>query len=240
MNSACVRFPVARAPSWDGGIRNLSFSDRAIDFIQKGERLIIVTLTIAVAGVVCVVAERVGLMSFEGLPSWARPLAQLIWAISAVHVLIHATISLCRGVRWMGKQLYGLPERRRRAVYEMAIVERLLNIGDVEREMICYALYKDENHIWTADRPHDWVLNLRAAGIIDVSSAQWDTVHYEIHPVAWKYMRRYPTKFINVWLWPEEPWVLAEKSEDEIMEIVTRAVAKKSGAATHEQNRLAR
>jgi hypothetical protein len=212
----------------------LSFSDRAIDFIQKGERLIIVTLTIAVAGMACVVAERLGLMNFEGLPSWARPLAQLIWAISAVHVLIHATIGLFRGVRWMGKQLLGLPERRRKAAYEMAIVERLLNIGTLEREMICYALYKGENHIWIEDndRPQDWVLNLRIAGLIDASNAQWNTVHYEIHPVAWKYMRRYPTKFINAVLWPKEPWVLAEKMGDKIQEIVTRAIAEKTSGAS--------
>jgi hypothetical protein len=127
----------------------LSFSDRAIDFIQKGERLIIVTLTIAVAGVACVVAERVGLMTFDGLPVWARPTAQLIWAISAVHVLLH-----------------GLPERRRQAAYERAIVERLVNVAALEREMICYALYKGENHIWAedTDRIRDWILNLRSAG----------------------------------------------------------------------------
>jgi hypothetical protein len=146
-----------------------------------------------------------------------------------VHVLIHATIGLARGVRWTGKQLHGLPERRRQAAYERAIVERLLNIGALEREMICYALYKGENHIWAedTDRIRDWILNLRSAGLIDVSSADWATVHYEIHPVAWKYMRRYPTKFINAVLWPKEPWVLAEKMGDKINEVVTRAVAEK-------------
>lgn len=165
----------------------MSFTDRIVDFIQKGERLIIVTWTIALAGVACAVAERFGLMSFEGLPSWARPTAQLMWAISAAHVAIHATISAAHGARWIVKWLRALPEKRRQAVYESAIVERLLNIGALEREMICYALYKSDNHIWTddTDRPPAWTLNLRTAGLIDVSDAQWGAVHYKIHPVAW-------------------------------------------------------
>jgi len=210
----------------------LSFTDRAIDFIQKGERLIIVTLTIAVAGVACVVAERVGLLSFEGLPVWARPTAQLIWAISAVHVLIHVMIGLYRGVRWMGKQLHGLPERRRKAVYEMAIVDRLLKIGALEREMICYALYKNKNHIWThnSNRRQGWISNLRSAGLIDISDAQFGTVDYEIHPVAWTYMHRYPNKFVNAVLWPQEPWSLSEKMGSEMRDIATRAVADKAKA----------
>jgi hypothetical protein len=215
------------------GQKSSSFTDRIVDFIQKGERLIVVTWTIALAGVACAVAERFGLMSFEGLPSWARPTAQLIWIISAVHVAIHLTISVAHGTQWMAKRLRALPEKRRQAVYDSAIVERLLNIGALEREMICYALYKSDNHIWTddTDRPPAWTLNLRTAGLIDVSDAQWGAVHYKIHPVAWNYMRRYPTKFFNMVLWPSAPWTLTKKVESEMREIVERAVAKKAKSA---------
>jgi hypothetical protein len=55
------------------------------------------------------------------------------------------------------------------------------------------------------------LIKLRVAGLIEISSAQWNAVHYNIHPVAWKYMVRFPTKFINRVLWPSEPWVLSEK-----------------------------
>ena len=92
----------------------------------------------------------------------------------------------------MANRLRALPEKRRQAVYDSAILERLLNIGALEREMICYALYKRDNHMWTddTDRPQRWILNLRTAGLVDVSSANWGTVHYQIHPVAWNYMRQ--------------------------------------------------
>lgn len=41
-------------------------------------------------------------------------------------------------------------------------------------------------------------------------------------------MRRYPTKFFNVVLWPSAPWTLTKKMESEMREIVERAVAKKA------------
>jgi hypothetical protein len=77
-------------------------------------------------GVACAAAERFGLMNFEGLPSWARPTAQLIWIISAVHVAIHVAIGLARGARWSARGLSELPGKRRQRQYESAIVERLL------------------------------------------------------------------------------------------------------------------
>ena len=141
----------------------MSLTDRAIDFILKGERLIIVTLTISVGGSICAIAERYGAMSFEGAPLWARPAAQLVWILAVVHVLIHGAIGLGRGLRFLAKRVSKLPAERRAAAYDAVIIDRLQAIGAVEREILCYALYKRDNHIWTPDnnRPPDWLKNLR-------------------------------------------------------------------------------
>ena len=122
-----------------------------------------------------------------------------------------------------------LPAERRAATYDAVIIDRLLAIGAAEREILCYALYKRDRHIWSPDdnRPPEWLKNLRVAGLIEISSADWATVHYNIHPVAWKYMVRFPTKFISRVLWPTEPWVISEKMGKEFEDVLAKAVAVK-------------
>ena len=129
----------------------------------------------------------------------------------------------------MAQRASKLPAERRAAAYDAVIIDRLLAIGTVEREILCYALYKRNNHIWMPDdnRPPDWLMNLRVAGLIEITSAQWETVHYTIHPVAWKYMVRFPTKFINQVLWSSEPWVLSEKMGNRFEDVIAKAVAPK-------------
>ncbi len=119
----------------------MSITEKAIEFLQKGEKLIILTLTVTIAGVVCFLAEQSSVVSFEGLPTWARPVAEIVWVLSTVHVCIHAAIGLYCGAVWLAVRLKGLPERRRKACYNAAIVDRLLEVGPLGREMLCYAFY---------------------------------------------------------------------------------------------------
>jgi hypothetical protein len=116
-----------------------------------------------------------------------------------------------------------LPGRRRRAAYDQVIVDRLLKVSLIAREMLCYALYRRSNHIWISEGSgnRDWVNQLKVFGLIETESAEWDTVHFAIHPVAWMYMQRYPTKFLNAALWPQEPWVLDETQGKEMREVLS-------------------
>jgi hypothetical protein len=96
--------------------------------------------------------------------------------------------------------------------------------------MICYALYRRSNHFWVDDdsRERSWLTQLQVLGLVEVSSAQWSTVHYEIHPVACAYMERFPTKFMNLIGWPNDPWILEKTHGKEMQEML----AKKQSAAS--------
>jgi hypothetical protein len=208
----------------------VSIAEKAIEFFQKGEKLIILTLTVGIGGVICFLSERAGIVSFVGLPVWVRPAAQIVWVLSVGHVAIHSAIGLYRGIVWFAVWLKALPERRRKARYDAAIVDRLLEVGPLGREMLCCALYKRSNHIWVDDdsRERDWLIKLKVLGLVEVSSAEWSVVHYKIHPVAWNYMSRFPTKFMNLIGWPTDPWILEKTYGKEMQE---KLAEKKSAAS---------
>jgi len=210
----------------------MSFIERAIEFVQKGEKLVIVTLTIVLGGLAAAIAEWQGLAKFDALPEWVRPAAILLWIGSAAHVSIHGLIATARGMAKGAGRLRELPRRRRQAQYDDALIGRLLRTGPVEREVICYALFKGENHFWLKDndRRRNWLQRLKADGLVDVSKADFGTVHYKIHPRAWEYMCRYPTKFMNLIRWPDYPWYLADEIdnfEKQVLEQIEAAKTRK-------------
>ena len=123
----------------------------------------------------------------------------------------------------------GLLSVGERAQYNAAIIDRLNQVSPLGREMICHALYRRDNHFWVEadDRKRSWLTQLEVLGLVEVASADWNTVHYEIHPVAWNYMNRYPTKFMNLIGWPDHPWILEKTRAKEMEELL----AKKSAAS---------
>jgi hypothetical protein len=207
----------------------VSVAEKAIELFQKAEKLIILTLTVSIGGLICFFAERASLFSFEALPVWARPTAQIVWVLSVVHVGIHALVRLFNGVVQLADWLRSLPERRRKAQYNAAIVDRLTQVGPLGREMICYALYRRDNHFWVEadNQRRSWLTQLEVLGLVEVSDADWNTVHYQIHPVAWNYMNRYPTRFMNLIGWPKDPWILEKTQAKEMQELLAekRSVA---------------
>jgi hypothetical protein len=190
-----------------------------LQYIRQSERLVVVTLTLTIAGLVLFAAERGQVFDFRGLPGWARPAAEGVWTVCAVHVAIRTVMGLWSWATAASRFIAGVPQRRRRAAYEQPLIQRLLATEGVEREMLCYALFRDENHIWV---PGDgsrrrWLVGLLQKGLVELSDAQWGTTHYRIHRVAWAYMQNHPNKFQNLVGWPKEPWKVQEDKLEEII-----------------------
>jgi hypothetical protein len=192
----------------------MSTIDSLLKYIRQSETLVVVTLSLTIAGLALFAGERWQVFDFHGLPEWARPTALIVWTVSAVHVAIRTVMILWNGARAAARYVAGIPQRRKRTTYERPLIERLLTTKGVEREMLCYALHRGENHLWVNrfDEPR-WLLGLKQKGLIEMRDAGWirtsfmalDSVHYRIHSVAWKYMQRHPSKFINVLGWPDPP-----------------------------------
>jgi hypothetical protein len=208
----------------------MSIAERAIEFLQKSEKLTIITATVAVGIALCALAERLGYMSFDGLDPWVRPASQIAWLLSIAHVSIQCLLLIWRGIRKAGAWLNGIPHRYRKAAFERPVIRRLRDVDGLSREMLCYALYKNDNHFWVADdnARRAWLQRLRVAGLVQVDDANFRTVHYKIHPIAWAYMKRHPNEFINSVLWPKEPWIFADGREVEADAIVEKQVTENS------------
>jgi hypothetical protein len=190
--------------------------DTLLKYIQQTEKLIIVTLAVTVAGQILYAVEG-RLFDPGGLPDWVRPTAFIVWTFCAAHVGIQFATFLWRGGTATAGFLAGIPQRRRKAAFNKPVIDRLLATEGVEREMLCYALYRNENHLWvSSDCKPRWLIELKAKRLIDLDDANWGTAHYRIHPVAWKYMQKYPNKFINVLEWSDWPWTIKNLNEDRL------------------------
>jgi hypothetical protein len=120
-------------------------------YIQQSEKLIIVTLTLFVAGLALYAAEG-RLFNYDGLPEWARPVASIVWTICAVHVAIRALMALSKGGIAAAHFIASIPQRRRQTYYDKKVIDRLLATDGVVREMLCYALFRNDNHLWVNSR----------------------------------------------------------------------------------------
>jgi hypothetical protein len=186
-----------------------AFFESLLKYIQQSEKLIVVTLTFTLAGVALFIAED-WVFNYDGLPEWARPLALIVWTVCAAHVVIRTVMSVGRGLAAASRFIVGIPQRRRQAAYDQHLIDRLLTTDGVEREMLCYALHRDENHIWVGaarQRPR-WLIGLRQKGLLEFDNATWGPAHFRIHPVAWRYMKKHPNKFINLLKWADWPWTM--------------------------------
>jgi hypothetical protein len=160
-----------------------------------------------------------------GLPDWVRPTAFIVWTFCAAHVGIHLVMILWKGGTAAARFIASIPQRRRQTDYDQKVIDRLLATDGVAREMLCYALYRNDNHLWASSdksrRPR-WLITLKLDGLLNLDSADWGTAHYRIHPVAWKYMQKYPNKFINRLRWRDWPWTIdfeEDKAEKKIEEL---------------------
>lgn len=187
--------------------RGRAVFEAAIKYLQHTERLIVITLTIFVAGLLCFLGETIGLFQFNGLPEWVRPTAVIVWVTAGTHVAIRTAMALGAGLKAVSRFLIALPERRRRAAYDRWIIDRLLATSGLEREVLAYALYRDENNIWVSRRHFRWVESLMRKGLIERHEATFEVTYYRIHQIAWRYMQRYPNKFLHLVPWREAPWV---------------------------------
>jgi hypothetical protein len=159
-------------------------------------------------------------------PTGFRPTVFMVWTVCAVHVSIHLVMTLWKGGTAAARFIGGIPQRRRQAAYNQPVIDRLLATEGVEREMLCYALFRGKNHLWVNSKTHyrdpRWLTRLRQDGLLDRDDANWGVTHYRIHPVAWKYMQKYPNKFIKRLRWHEWPWTMdfdESKVEKQIEEL---------------------
>jgi hypothetical protein len=137
--------------------------------------------------------------------------------------VIRAAMALSSAATATARRIAGIPQRRRRAAYDRPLIERLLDTDGLQREMLCYALYRSDNHIWAraGARPPHWLVGLKEKGLVEMSDASFHSVHFHIHHVAWAYLQKHPDKFINLLVWPDWPWTLQfdeAKAEQEIRE----------------------
>lgn len=205
----------------------MSAFDSLLKYIQQSEKLIIVTLTLFVAGLALYAAED-RLFDYGGLPAWARPTALIVWTICAAHVAIRLVMALWKGSKEAACFIASIPLRRRQAAYVRSYIDRLLATEGLEREMLCYALHRGENHVWvdSGSNPR-WLRELKKKALLELNSADFGTAHYGIHPAAWNYMKKYPNKFINVVAWPEWPWTIKRLNEDELEKKIAAAPKQK-------------
>jgi len=204
-------------------IRLSTFVDSLLKYIQQSEKLIVVTLTLFLAGLALYAAED-RLFDYGGLPAWARPLGLIVWTICAAHVAIRSVMALASGSTAAVRFIAGIPQRRRQTAYNRPLINRLLATGGIAREMLCYALRQDDNHLWvSSDRTVPrWLTKLRRDGLLYLSGSDWGTTHFRIHPVAWEYMQKYPNKFINRLRWRSWPWTIdfdEDKAAEQIEEL---------------------
>jgi hypothetical protein len=185
----------------------MSLLETTLKYIQTSERLIVVTVTLTVAGLICFFSERNGYLNFAGLPEWTRPAAQAVWVVSAVHVAIRTLMgfgALCRAAL---HRAISLPERYRRSRFENATIARLRGTGGLEREVLAFALHRDDDHISAEDSDqYRWLVSLRRKGLVEMTDADPRVVHYRIHPIAWRYMKSHPNQFVYRLPWAHAPW----------------------------------
>jgi hypothetical protein len=209
-------------------IPSMGLFEAAADFVQKTEKLIIVTITLAVGGIILAGAEHYGFMSFAGLEPWVRPTLQIVWVFAVAHVSIHTLIGGGRLTKLAFQVARDTPRRIRQATYDSLVHDRLMMINGLAREVLCYALFRDDDHIWySEDETPKWVDRLRSAGLVDVSEAGYGTVHLRIQKTAWAYMKKHPTKFVSMLAWPGYPWTIKASKENEIEAAISEARKKR-------------
>ena len=196
-----------------GYVRLMSVLGQIIKYVQQSERLIVVTVVLSTSGVVAYLTERAGLFVFAGLPDWVRPVCTLAWIVVSVHVLVRAAITAVSGGRTIAQFATSLPRMYRQRVADRPIVSNLLSTGGLAREVLCYARYRQKNHIWP-NGEYRWLNRLKEGGLVELSDALFGTAHYRIHDVAWDYMNQYPNQFVHVLGWRNPPWA-ANNNESE-------------------------
>jgi hypothetical protein len=104
--------------------------------------------------------------------------------------------------------LSSLPTRHSKAQADKILINRLLEIKGIAREVLCYACHRDDHHIWVSEdrRAPNWIKELKRAGLVKLTNASFRSAHYEIHPIAWAFIRRRPNKFVCKIDWEDPPW----------------------------------
>jgi hypothetical protein len=205
---------------------NMGALEALLQYIRQSERLVVVTLTVTVAGLALLAVGQWQL--FRGLPEWVLPAALIGWALCAVHIVIRAVMALSSGIMAAARFIASIPQRRRTAAYGLPVIQRLLRTDGLEREVLCYALYWDKDHFRVRARDRDrlrWLFRLRQDGLVEMSGVGPEDVQYRIHHVAWEYMRKYPNRFVTLLPWSSPPWAL-DLDEDKIERLIREEKAK--------------
>jgi hypothetical protein len=149
-----------------------AFVETLLQYIRQSAPLVVVTLTVTIAGLGLFAVQQWQLFDFRGLPEWVLPSAFIIWALCAVHVAISTAMALWREATTAARYIAKFPERRRRAAYERPIIERLRATDGIEREVLCYALYQDNDTFWVSPWTRQrsrWLHGLLAKGLLKQS-----------------------------------------------------------------------
>lgn len=187
-----------------------------VEFIARLEKLIVISITLALASGAAYLGERYGYISFEGLPLWVRPSAEIIFIVASAHIFVKSIIGFARFISRAMRWSAGFSQRRSQKTYDDEIYRRLNATTGIAREALSYALYHNENHIWENTRkPWKWTKVLTGQGLLERYDTIYEGNHYRINRTAWDFMRRHPHKFMTKIPWPGEPWA-CDLDEDEM------------------------
>lgn len=174
-------------------------------------------MVFALAGLVAYTGERVGFFEFNGLPEWVRPACLITWIVASIHVSVRLIMASAAAFHAASRFALAIPQRRRQRVADRQVIDRLVKMRGLAREVLCYARYREENHIWTDDGGgYRWLNQLREAGLVELTNANFRSAHYEIHRVAWAHMNRFPNQFVHVLAWRNPPW--SERFDERLAE----------------------
>lgn len=126
-----------------------AFGAAIIRYIQQSERLIVVTTVLFIAGIATYLLERANLFSFADLPTWTRPTLSLIWIVATVHVGVRMLTAFASATHRAVLYAADAPRRWRQSKADKKVTDHLCKTSGLPREILSYARFRRDNHIWT-------------------------------------------------------------------------------------------
>lgn len=139
----------------------------------------------------------------SSLPQATKSVSQ---ALTPDNVAVRLVMVVPSLVLLAAKFVSAIPYRIRKRIADRQVIDHLCRTNGLPREMLSYARFRGDNHIWTDGSEFGWLNSLKEAGIVELRDAGFRTAHYKIHPVAWSYMEAHPNQFIHLLGWRNPPW----------------------------------
>jgi hypothetical protein len=183
----------------------MSIPTELLKYIQNSERLVVISVVVFLSVALAHWGEKHALFEFNGLPEWVRPSSILAGILAGIHVSVRLMMFLWNLCKITAKHIREIPQKRREARGHQPIIDSLIAIEGLPREVLCYARYRNDKYFGVGINPRaEWLQILKHSGLIERSAS--DCNRYKIYHVAWAYINKYPDRFICKLPWPDPPW----------------------------------